>query len=126
MNVWRAPRWVQSGWLHAERILADATDGAEATHRTEVMSPRLETGDYRDAVERVNLERELVAELSGGWRQRVAGYTVKRQYFSAAFTHGLANIGFGSLAGVNSQIFIRTVESKDLSPSCCLMLGIDA
>jgi hypothetical protein len=126
INGWLGPPWVKSGWFHAERILADATDDAEATHRTEVMSQRLETGDYRDAVERVNLERELVAELSGGCRKRVAGYTVKRQYFSAEFTNGIENIGFDSIEGLNSPIFIRTVKLKDFPWNGWLMLGIDA
>lgn len=126
VNGWLGPPWVKSGWFHAERILADATDDAEATHRTEVMSQRLETGDYRDAVERVNLERELVAELSGGCRKRVAGYTVKRQYFSAEFTNGIENIGFDSIEGLNSPIFIRTVKLKDFPWNGWLMLGIDA
>jgi hypothetical protein len=120
------PPWVKSGWFHAERILADATDDAEATHRTEVMSQRLETGDYRDTVERVNLERGLVAELTGGCRKRVAGYTVKRQYFSAEFTNGIENIGFDSIEGLNSPIFIRTVKLKDFPWNGWLKLGIDA
>ena len=126
INGWLGPPWVKSGWFHAERILADATDDAEATQRIEVMSQRLETGDYRDAVERVNLERELVAELSGGCRKHVAGYTVKRQYFSAEFTNGIENIGFDSIEGLNSPIFIRTVKLKDFPWNGWLMLGIDA
>ena len=126
INGWLGPPWVKSGWFHAERILADATDDAEATHRTEVISQRLETGDYRDAVERVNLERELVAELSGGCRKRVTGYTGKRQYFSAEFTNGIENIGFDSIEGLNSPIFIRTVKLKDFPWNGWLMLGIDA
>ena len=90
------------------------------------MSQRLETGDYRDTVERVNLERELVAALTGGCRKRVAGYTVKRQYFSAEFTNGIENIGFDSIEGLNSPIFIRTVKLKDFPWNGWLVLGIDA
>jgi hypothetical protein len=90
------------------------------------MSQRLETGDYRDTVERVNLERELVAALIGGCRKRVAGYTVKRQYFSAEFTNGIENIGFDSIEGLNSPIFVRTVKLKDFPWNGWLMLGIDA
>jgi hypothetical protein len=125
LNGWLGPPWVKSGWFHAERMLADATDDAEAQHRTEVMSQRIEAGDYRDAVERVNLERELVATLAGGCRKRVAGYTVKRQYFSAEFTNGIENIGFDSIEGLNSPIFIRTVKLKDFPWNGWLKLGID-
>jgi len=119
------PPWVKSGWFHAERILADAIDDAEAKHRAETTAQRLEGGDYRDAVERINLERELVATLIGGCRKRVAGYTVKRQYFSAEFTNGIENIGFDSIQGLNSPMFIRTVKLKDFPWNGWLMLGID-
>ena len=126
LNGWLGPAWVKTGWFHAERILADATDDAEARHRTEAMAQRLETGDYRDAVARVNLERELVATLTGRCRKRVAGYTVKRRYFSAEFTDGVENIGFDSIEGLDSPIFIRTVKLKDFPWNGWLMLGIDA
>jgi hypothetical protein len=126
LNGWLGPAWAKTGWFHAERILGDATDDAEVRHRTEAMSQRLRTGDYRDTVERVNLERELVAALTGGCRKRVAGYTVKRQYFSAEFTNGIENIGFDSIGGLNSPIFIRTVKLKDFPWNGWLMLGIDA
>lgn len=125
LNGWLGPPWVKSGWFHAERMLADATSDAEARHRTAAMSQRLEAGDYRDAVERVNLERELVAALTGGCRKRVAGYTVKHQYFSAEFTNGIENIGFDSIEGLNSPIFIRTVKLKDFPWNGWLKLGID-
>lgn len=126
VNGWLGPPWVKSGWFHAERLLADASGDAEAKHRTEAMAQRLETGDYRDTVERVNLERELVATLIGGCRKRVAGYTVKRQYFSAQFTNGIENIGYDSIEGLNSPMFIRTVKLKDFPWNGWLMLGIDA
>jgi len=126
INGWRGPAWLKTGWFHSERILADATDDVEARHRTEAMAQRLKTGDYRDAVERVNLERELVATFTGGCRKRVAGYTVKREYFSAEFTDGIENIGFDSIGGLNSPIFLRTVKLKDFPWNGWLMLGIDA
>ena len=94
--------------------------------RTEAMAQRLKTGDYRDTVERINLERELVATLAGGCRKRIAGYTLKRQYFSAEFTSGIENIGFDSIQGFNSPTFIRTVKLKDFPWNGWLMLGIDA
>jgi len=126
VNGWLGPAWVKAGWFHAERILDDATDDAEARHRIQAMVQRLETGDYRDTVERVNLERELVATLTGGCRKRVAGYTVKREYFSTEFTDGIENIGFDSIGGLNSPIFLRTAKLKDFPWNGWLMLGIDA
>ena len=126
VNGWLGPAWVKTGWFHAERILADATDDAEARHRTQAMARRLKTGDYRDTVERVNLERELVATLTGGCRKRLAGYTVKRHYFSTEFSNGIENIGFDSIESLNSPIFIRTVKLKDFPWNGWLVLGIDA
>jgi hypothetical protein len=126
VNGWLGPPWIKSGWFHAERILADAIGDAEAEYRAEAMVQRLETGDYRDTVERINLERELVATLAGGCRKRVAGYTIKRQYFSAEFTNGIENIGFDSIQALNSPMFIRTVKLKDFPWNGWLMLGTDA
>jgi hypothetical protein len=126
LNGWLGPAWVKTGWFHAERLLADATGDPEARQRTEAMARRLESGDYRDTVQRVNLERELVAALVNGCRKRIAGYTVKRQYFSAEFTNGIENIGFDSIEGFNSPIFIRTVKLKNFPWNGWLVLGIDA
>jgi hypothetical protein len=122
LNGWLGPPWVKTGWFHAERLLADAT----GQQRTGAISQRLENGEYRDPVERVNLERELVGALNAGCRKRVAGYTIKRQYFSAEFTEGIENIGFDSVDGLNSPVFIRTVKLKDFPWNGWLKLGIDA
>jgi hypothetical protein len=126
LNGWLGPAWVKTGWFHAERLLADATGDTEARQRTEAIAQRLESGDYRDPIERVNLERELVAALNLGCRKRIAGYTIKRQYFSAEFTNGIENIGFDSIEGFNSPVFIRTVKLKDFPWNGWLNLGIDA
>jgi len=122
LNGWVGPPWVKTGWFRAERLLAEAA----TQQRSKALAQRLESGDYRDAVERVNLERELVAALNFGCRKRVAGYTVKRQYFSAEFTNGIENIGFDSIEGLESPIFIRTVKLKDFPWNGWLSLGIDA
>jgi hypothetical protein len=124
LNGWLGPPWVKSGWFHAERLLADAGDAA-TRQRSEALARRLERGDYRDTEERVNLERELVAALNSGCATRIAGYTVKRQYFSAEFTNGIENIGFDSIEGLDSPLFIRTVKLKDFPWNGWLSLGID-
>src|SRR5215469_13062993 len=126
INGWLGPPWVNGGWFYAERLLTDAIGDPEDKRRTEAMAQRLETGEYRDTVERINLERELVAKLTGGCRKRVAGYTVKRQYFSAEFTNGIENIGFDSIEGLNSPMFLRTVKLKDFPWNGWLSLGTDA
>jgi hypothetical protein len=55
----------------------------------------------------------------------VAGYTVKREYISAEYSAGIENIGFDSIAGLNSPLFIRTVKLKDFPWNGWLSLGID-
>jgi hypothetical protein len=122
LNGWLGPPWVKTGWFHATRLLADAA----AREPAAAIVQRLESGDYRDAVERVNLERDLAAALGTSCRERIAGYTVKRQYFSAEFTNGVENIGFDSIEGFNSPVFIRTVKLKDFPWNGWLSLGIDA
>lgn len=126
LNGWLGPPWVKTGWFHAERLLSDGTSDTATRQRTAALARRLEMSDYRDAVERVNLERELVGTLNAGCRKRVAGYMVKRQYFSADFTDGVENIGFDSIDGLNSPVFIRTVKLKDFPWNGWLKLGIDA
>jgi hypothetical protein len=126
LNGWLGPAWVKSGWFHAMRLLADAAGDAEARQRTEAMARRLESGDFADALERVNLERDLVAALDQGCGKRVAGYTKKRHYFSAEFTNGIENIGFDSIEGFNAPIFIRTVKLKNFPWNGWLALGVDA
>ncbi|HJS62889.1 MAG TPA: hypothetical protein VJ800_14170, partial [Pseudolabrys sp.] len=59
-------------------------------------------------------------------RMRVAGYTVKREYLSTAFTAGIENIAYDSVTGFNSPMFIRTVKLKDFPWNGWLALGIDA
>jgi hypothetical protein len=125
VNGWLGPPWAKAGWFHAERILADAIENDETRRRANTALKRLEAGDYRDAVERINLQRELVSALIGNCRKLVAGYTVKQQYFSAEFTDGIENIGFDSIAGLNSPMFIRTVKLKNFPWNGWLTLGID-
>ena len=125
INGWLGPSWVKTGWFHAYRLLAATIDDAVTRSRIDTAMERLETGDFRDAIERVNLERELVASLTGTCREIVVGYTVKRRYFSAEFTNGIENVGFDSIAGLDSPMFIRTVKLKDFPWNGWLVLGID-
>jgi hypothetical protein len=125
VNGWLGPPWAKAGWFHAERILADAIENDETRRRANTALKRLEAGDYRDAVERINLQRELVSALIGNCRKLVAGYTVQQQYLSAEFTDGIENIGFDSIAGLNSPMFIRTVKLKNFPWNGWLTLGID-
>jgi hypothetical protein len=125
VNGWLGPPWVKAGWFHAERILADAIEDGDTRARADAMVGRLEASDYRDAVERINLQRDLVTALTSSCRKLVVGYTVKRQYLSVEFTDGVENIGFDSIVGLNSPMFIRTVKLKNFPWNGWLTLGID-
>jgi hypothetical protein len=125
VNGWLGPPWVKAGWFHAERILADAIEDGDTRARADAMVGRIEASDYHDAVERINLQRDLVTTLTSSCRKLVVGYTVKRQYFSVEFSDGIENIGFDSIEGLNSPMFIRTVKLKNFPWNGWLMLGID-
>jgi len=120
VNGWLAPPWVRTGWFHAERLLADSA--SEPKQRID--SGRLKFGDFTSLVERINLERDLVTLLTGNCRKIVAGYTVKREYVNVEFSAGIENIGYDSIAGLHSPMFIRTVKLKDFPWNGWLALGI--
>ena len=126
VNGWLGPPWVKSGWFHAARILADAVENGESKRRADAALARLQASDYRDGVEQGNLQRELVTALNGNCRKLVVGYTVKQEYFTAEFTEGIENIGFDSIEGLNSPMFIRTVKLKNFPWNGWLTLGTDS
>jgi hypothetical protein len=132
-NGWIGPASLKTGWWQAYLILG-VEDGrgrpfgaidARARERTEADLRRLQSGDFADAVERMNLERSFIVGLTADCRQRVIGYTLKREYFNAEFSAGVENVGYDSLTGLNSAIFLRTVKLKDFPWNGWLALGID-
>jgi len=124
VDGWLAPPWLRTGWFHAERLLADAIDDPVRKQRAELDLRRLQTGDFSGLVQRINLERDLVAALIGGCRKVVAGYTVKRDYVNVEYSAGIENIGYDAIAGLHSPMFIRTVKLKDFPWNGWLALGI--
>ncbi len=126
LDGWIGPPWLKAGWFHADRLLADDLDDADASRRADAARARLQASEERDSIDRINLERELVTALTGSCRKAVAGYTVKREFFNAEFTEGVENIGFDAIAGLNSPMFLRTVKLKDFPWNGWLALGIDS
>ena len=126
INGWSGPAWLRTGWFQAYLLLGELADNEGLKHQVEPLLQRLKAAAYENAVERINLERTLVSMLAGNCRARVAGYTVKREYFSTAFTAGIENISYNSVTGFNSPMFIRTVKLKDFPWNGWLVLGIDA
>jgi hypothetical protein len=124
MNGWLGPPWVKAGWFHAALLLADADP---AKHdRIEAALRRLETHAYGDAVERINLARQVVLLLAESCNKVVAGYTVKREYVNVEYSAGIENIGYDALEGLHSPMFIRTAKLKDFPWNGWLMLGIES
>jgi hypothetical protein len=126
MNGWLGPAWLRAGWLHAYLLLNGQTGNDDLKRRVESSFRRLEAVAYDDAVERINLERSLVTALASGCDTRVAGYTVKREYFSTVFTAGIENISYDAVEGFNAPMFIRTVKLKDFPWNGWLTLGVDS
>ena len=124
LDGWLGPPWVKAGWFQAASLLASSTVDSPAQERVQTDLRRLETRAYANAIEKINLERELLASLTAGCRAVVAGYTVKREYVSIEYSAGVENIGFDSLTGLNSPIFFRTVKLKDFPWNGWLSLGI--
>lgn len=125
INGWLLPPAARSGWYQAYLVLRDALD-VGARQRAEADLQRIQSSDFGDPVDRINLERAIVTALVSDCRQVVVGYTLKREYFNTEFSAGIENIAFDSLTGLNAAIFIRTVKLKDFPWNGWLYLGIDA
>lgn len=125
IDGWLAPTVARSGWYQAYLVLHDAID-VGTKERVEADLRRIQSDDFNDSVDRINLERAVVTALVSDCRQFVIGYTLKRDYFNTEFSAGIENIAFDSLTGLNSAIFLRTVKLKDFPWNGWLGVGIDA
>ena len=66
----------------------------------------------------------LAVMLAGNCRLRVAGYTLRREWYDGEFSSGIENIASDSLSGLDSLVFIRTVKLKDFPWNGWLRLGV--
>jgi hypothetical protein len=125
MNGWLGPPAVRTGWFQAAQLLAHSGDDQATQERVQADLQRLESGLYENTLERINLERELVARLAAGCQSVVAGYTLKHEYISTEYNAGIENIGFDAIEGLDSPMFLRTVKLKDFPWNGWLTLGTD-
>ncbi|MCW3477472.1 hypothetical protein OL599_23165 [Rhodovastum sp. RN2-1] len=123
LNGWLGPPWVKSGWWQAWRLLNPALDNDDRERASEIVQ-NLQAGGYDGQERRLTLERSLVTLLTQGCRRMIAGYTVKKEYFNTEFSAGVENVGFDSLLGLDSPVFLRTVKLKDFPWNGWLRLGI--
>jgi hypothetical protein len=126
VNGLLGPPWLRQGWFQADLLLSDAAIDPEAKARAAADFERLTTGDYEDAADRINLERDLVGLLSGGCHKTVAGYTLGHRYYSDDYSAGIENIAYDAVTGFASPMFLRTAKLKDFPWNGWLKLGIDA
>jgi len=117
------PPWLKAGWFQAYRLLADALEPADRQRADDALH-QLQEEDDDGLEERLNLERRLLAVLTGNCRRGVAGYTVKREWFNAEFSAGIENIAADSETGLDAPVFIRTVKLKDFPWNGWLRLGV--
>jgi hypothetical protein len=120
---WSAPPWVKEGWFQAHQMLAPALDAGSRQDADETYK-QLIRGETIGLVERVNLERRLVAALADGCERVVVGYVPKEEYINARYPAGIENVAFDSLSGLNSPVFVRTVKLKDYPWNGKLHLGV--
>jgi hypothetical protein len=117
------PPWIKAGWFRAYLLLAPRVSDGALRREVDALHRRLVTGDYRSLGQELDLERDLVARLAAGCERVVVGYTVRREVYSADYSAGVENVGYDSLDGLDSSIFVRTVKLKDFPWNGWLRVG---
>ena len=120
-----SPPWLRQGWFQAYKLLSPGIGDAALDKNVEATYERLETGEYKDLEERFNLERRLVSALTADCRRMVAGYTLRREYYSADLSGGIENVAYDGQTGMNSGVFLRTAKLKDFPWNGWLYLGTE-
>jgi hypothetical protein len=124
LNGWIGPPWLKEGWFHAYLLLGGALADGDPKRRADAIVARLQGGTHTSRVEMINLERELLALLTGDCRMTVAGHATQRWYYNDDYSLGIENLAFDSHDGFRSAIFIRTVKLKDFPWNGWLALGV--
>jgi hypothetical protein len=120
---WSGPPWVKEGWYQAHRVLAAHID-SPARRAADEIYEHLIRGETVGLVERVNLERRLVAALGEDCRRVVVGFTEREEFLDDAYPAGIENVAYDSLGGMNSPIFFRTVKLKEYPWNGKLQLAV--
>jgi len=123
-NAWLGPPWAKEGWFQANELLAPAIADAETRAAADALYRRLVRGEYADLAEQTDLERRLVATLTGDCSRAVAGYRLRREAYNDEYSAGIENIGHDSQSGLNSPVFVRTVKLKDYPWNGKVSLGL--
>jgi len=124
LNGWIGPPWARSGWYQAYRVLGDFAANESIGKAQKAIVARLQANEGPDAVERINLELQLVEGLAAGCQARVAGYTVKREFINVDSSAGIENVSFDTIEGLSSPMFLKTAKLKDFPWNGWLNLGV--
>jgi hypothetical protein len=120
---WSGLPWVKEGWFQAHQLLAPRLDAGRRQAADETYE-HLIRGETIGFTERVNLERSLIAGLTGGCERMVVGYAPRNEYYDDRYPDGIENVAFDSLGGLNSPVFFRTVKLKEYPWNGKLHLGV--
>jgi hypothetical protein len=118
-----APPWAREGWFQAYMLLAPTLHDPAQQQAVAGLYQRLIRGEYSSLVERVDLERQLVAGLTQGCERVVVGYVLQREYYNDDFSEGIENLAYDAQLGFNTPVFLRTVKLKDFLWNGWLKLG---
>jgi len=124
-NGWPAPPWTKEGWFQAYQLLRPGLSQASDREGADELFERLIHNEFRDRIEQLNLERELLAALIGSCERAVVGYRLRREFYTDDFSDGIENFAVDSQSGLNSAVFVRTVKLKDFLWNGSLRIGID-
>lgn len=123
-NAWPAPPWTKEGWFQAYQLLRAAVTRTDDRKRADDLYERLTHGEFRDRAEQIDLERQLVAALTGNCERAVVGYRLLQEYYNDDFSNGIENVVVDSQSGLNSALFPRTVKLKDFMWNGWLRIGV--
>src|SRR5262249_53504866 len=113
----------RAGWSQAFSIYRGALSEGDDRRAAEEIAARLRGGVPMATVQRINLERRLVALLTSGCERVPVGYAVRREAVDVEYSSGVENIAHDAQSGLNSAIFVRTVKLKDFPWNGWLTLG---
>jgi hypothetical protein len=113
LNGWLGPPWLKEGWFQAHALYARGVTDAERRSAIEEAFARRTRGGFAGAVERLNLERRLVALLTRGCERVAVGYALRREAVNDDYSEGVENVGYDAQTGLDSAVFLRTVKLKD-------------
>ena len=123
-SIWPAAPSAKEGWVQAYHLLRASIGEPAARDRADAIFGRLTRDAFKDDVEKLDLERGLIAALTQGCERSVIGYRTRAEYYNDDSSNGIENMAVDSQSGFNSPAFVRTVKLKDFPWNGWLRLGV--